>query len=270
MSERRIAGALTFARKYEFITDLHQIHEDSWDDRFHLNKLTAYNPSHDKYNPHKSKHSIILRSFDRLATRSLGTSSTQSLPKALSSPSSLAKRNTLLNNEQLSVLKQELETAWRACQIPDFHIQAFLSRLAGAKPYSITSSIVKEIEELRLGKCSIQEIMSVVQAREEIVKRLEELAREIKGEEPMRSIQQLEAVELLAELRLKSILVVENIMKWREKLDNYHINYQLNGENYFDKMKRDVLFIPNSSIAELVNLPDNFSTFIIQAPDIRR
>lgn len=270
MSERRITGALTFSRKYEFITDLHQIHEDSWDDRFHLNKLPTYNPSHDKYSLQKSKHSLILRSFDSLATRSLRTSSTQSPPKTLSSPLSLAKRNTKLNNEQLSILKDELETAWKAFQIPAFHTHAFLSQLAGAKPYSVTSSIVKEIEELRLGKSSIQLIMSVVQAREQIVKRLEELSREIMGGEPMRSIQQLEAVELLAELRLKSIMVVENIMKWREKLEDYHINYQVDEENYFDKMNRDVLFIPNSRIAELVNLPDNFNTFLIQPPDIRK
>jgi len=270
MSERPIAGAVTFSRRYEFITDLHQIHEDSWDDRFHLNKLPRYNASHDKYSLPKSKHSLTLRSLDRLASRSLRTDSTQSLPKTLSSPSTLAKRNTLFNKEQLSILKEELDAAWTAFQIPAFHTHAFLSRLTGAKPYTATSSIVKEIEELRLGKSSIQEIMSVVQDREQIVKRLEELSREIKGEEPMRSIQQLEAVELLAELRLKSIMVVENIMKWREKLENYHIHYQLDEENYFDKMKRDVLFIPHSRIAELVNLPDNFNTFLIQPPDIRK
>lgn len=271
MSDRtRITGALKFSRKYEFIQDLHQIHEDSWDDRFYLDKLPPYSSSRDKYSTYRTKDHLNIRSLDKLSTRSLRTTSTQSFPKTLTNASAFTKGNLPSNHEQLSTLHEQLETAWEAHQTPLTHRKAFLAHLLETTPYQSASIIAKELEELRSGRSPIQEILRVVSSRESVVKRLEELSHEITQQEPMRSIQQLEAVELLAELRLKSIQVVESMMKWREQLNNYTLVYDLDGHNYFHKMKTDVEFIPNSLIGQLVSLPENFSTFLIQSTDIRK
>jgi hypothetical protein len=236
------------------------MHDDSWNDRFHIEKLPDYISPHNKYLRPVSGCRPTSKSLNRPPTAGAKSSGSISIVKNLSKSTVSSRKATGFSEESLNQLKEELETLWQRHQIPSSHRRAFMSKVSVIPLYSSIPMVMKEIDNLTLGKSAIQNAVQAVIKREEILHKLKELAATIPTDE---ANFQHRIVENLTELRNYSIKIVECVMKWRESMNNYHLIFDWENEDYFERMKRDVEFIPCSDIGKIVSLPSNFSTFVV-------
>ncbi|CAK74484.1 unnamed protein product (macronuclear) [Paramecium tetraurelia] len=171
---------------------------------------------------------------------------------------------------KLSQLQAKLIEVQNYYDIPEFHRQLFLMCLKTLP--KINQAILFEIEEIQLKKSHIQQCMQAVESRERCLSALLkhiQLIENNPGDEQLIS----KSAELITHLRILSINVVEQIIGWRQYLMKFLVNihstesislpYTYYKENYLIKMKKDVLYIQNSTLSNYYQFSKQSDPFFV-------
>jgi hypothetical protein len=141
-----------------------------------------------------------------------------------------SKRPNQVTEETLQYLQSELTKYWDAYNVEVYHRNVFKDCVEGLSLELCSPIIAKEIQDMQNEKAPILKVMKAVLAREECLKNIFEMNTFISSNPQSVNSESInEAVELLHSLRMLTIHVVEQIIKWREQL---YYAYQLsNSEN---------------------------------------
>lgn len=224
------------------------IHTDSWDKRFYLSSIQDFK------SPLARPHSQGKRS-----TR-LPLSLNSSVHARLKGPArsvNLPPRSKELTEEQMKLLKTELQEVWDSANLPDFHRTAFTERIEKMPLAQAVKAIVLEVKSIQQRDAPIVKVISAISTRESLLSQLQlfRLDEEDTARSRQRTVQQYEAT--LHKYRQVTIQVVEQIAEWRRRLQNRDLKFIWEGCNYLTKMKQDTAFIKHSDLTKVFPLEQN-------------
>ncbi|KAL4439584.1 hypothetical protein ABPG74_003986 [Tetrahymena malaccensis] len=192
----------------------------------------------------------------------------------------------------LEKLQNDVNIEWQQKDIPHFHRKAFSEAVKGLPKIDIVQHVYKELKMMKKDRAQIQICLKVIRAREtclETLKQQIELLKVPIDEQYEKNLQEISTT--LKDLRILSLEVVEQILRWRENILNFHytkqaalleaqkgsvsqiqspkqqqkqfqnLNMQLpfyyNQRNYLLKMRDDIKFLKQSQLQHHVNLQVN-------------
>ncbi|EAS03240.2 hypothetical protein TTHERM_00535760 (macronuclear) [Tetrahymena thermophila SB210] len=192
----------------------------------------------------------------------------------------------------LEKLQNDVNIEWQQKDIPHFHRKAFSEAVKGLPKIEIVQHVYKELKFMKKDRAQIQICLKVIRAREtclETLKQQIELLKVPIDEQYEKNLQEISTT--LKDLRILSLEVVEQILRWRESILNFHytkqaallenqkgsvtsiqspkqqqkqfqnLNMQLpfyyNQRNYLLKMRDDIKFLKQSQLQHHVNLQAN-------------
>ena len=94
-----------------------------------------------------------------------------------------AKGGTLINQETIAALQEEIEYLWTVYRIDPYYRKAYMESLAKLHIATYIQLLAKEIENLYNEKAAIQQLCVAVQKREEQIKFIRELNQFLVGEQ---------------------------------------------------------------------------------------
>lgn len=214
---------------------------DDWDNRFYLSHIPLYDARSD---PHirRSKGTSMTafqltrlmktRPGSKLAPLSRGVSRTKSRDALARTRSNPKARET----EEEADLYGRLNAAWTTWNV------SAAQRLDFQKSVLLKTKPLTELMKEELARLEAEHHPSHLV--EKAINRREGLLTELQGFLPLGdgSEKQLEAAELLADLRVASLEVVESVLRWRDATQSISA-YKWQGRSYFAKMKQDTEFL---------------------------
>ncbi|CAG9332855.1 unnamed protein product [Blepharisma stoltei] len=263
----RIPGARPFRRssKHEI-----QVREQSWDNRFHLEKIPDYDAVRDKHiqihiaTNHRKK--IILapgkiKKAKEIPNRIIKSSSNKGIAGG---------RPPVLRGQIFKKLTDNLVELWEEKGIPEHQQKLFLSAIEDLPLKQKAGAMAKEIDDTNNNKSILVHAIKTINAREQALNDLK-----IFSQKERNSISRQEVADRLSNLRTLSLNAVELIQNWREKLANFNQNYSpakiqfmINNENYLIKMKTDTIYLANTIIADLIYISNKSDPFFVYASSI--
>ena len=179
----------------------------------------------------------------------------------------------LVNPETIGSLKEEIFYLWELYQIDKLYQDAFMRCLSGLQPKMYIQILAKEIENLHNEKATMQQIFISIQQREDCIGVIEKISENLNSEEEIKKKATIE----LEKLRMVSLLVVENIMRFRNQLKSINfisgnekkltelenIPIMYNGTNYLIKMKTDTNFLAKSELNQWFNFSNKIDPFLV-------
>lgn len=255
-----------------------QTREQSWDNRFYLDKIPEYNGRNDSYpalNPVQSrgaprKKKVVMAPGRLRVIRSPIKEIEAARPlKAVASGGPKTK-NPLVSNQILRSLFTEVRFVWDEKEIPEEHRSIFMETLEGIPLRKKAVAIAKHIEELISNKAMVQYVLRTITAREKALKKLQGLcdfATQAGGLEDS-AVQQV--IDLLSAFRLLSLNVVECVTAWREQLSAINPTemklrkapFAYEGQNYFLKMRNDIDFVKQTPLTLLFEFAEGLDPFL--------
>jgi len=172
----------------------------------------------------------------------------------------------LVNPETIVSLQEELRYLWETHKIDKIYQDHFICGLSGLEPKMHIQILAKEIENLYNEKATIQQLLQSIYKREECINHLKSLIN--KNSTDIKE----QAAIALEDLRMISLLVIENVMKYREQT---HTMYQLTevkeevipimfeGTNYLAQMKVDTAFLGESELSKWFNFSKYSDPFLV-------
>jgi hypothetical protein len=175
----------------------------------------------------------------------------------------LPPRRKELTEEQMKLLKTELQEVWDNANLPDFHRTAFTERIDKVPCAQAVKAIVLEVKSIQQQDAPIVKVISAISTRESLLSQLQlfRLDEEETARSRQQTVQQYEAT--LHKYRQASIQVVEQIAEWRRRLQNSDLKFIWEGSNYLTKMKQDTAFIQHSDLTKVFPLgQDTFLNYV--------
>ncbi|EGR31943.1 hypothetical protein IMG5_099710, partial [Ichthyophthirius multifiliis] len=165
-------------------------------------------------------------------------------------------------------LQKDINQQWEIKNIPHFHRKYFSESIKGLPNIQIVQNVYKELKALNKDRSQIQICIKVIQARELCLENLKQQIEQLKGhqdEEKNNILQQIS--QIINDLRILSLEVVEQILRWREmilhnhykknNLQNLQLPFYYNDRNYLLKMRDDLKIFKKSQLQYHVNLSVN-------------
>lgn len=187
--------------------------------------------------------------------------------------------------KEKKVLQERLLATWDRLNIPMFHREAFVKCENIQNLKQTVENMKREIDEIETNCSSVQLAIKAVTARENCLKQLRnvihkfqqnEEGQEVEGfnEEEMKQ----KSFELLTHLRLISLNVIENILKWREYIHQTFysaktnvkavqlivIPFIFNQSNYLIKMKTDTKDLVDTPLSKYFSFSNKCDPFFIE------
>ncbi|CAG9325229.1 unnamed protein product [Blepharisma stoltei] len=263
----RIPGARPFRRSSKH--DI-QMREQSWDSRFHLDKLPDYDANKDR---HIQVHLGVTKRKKIIAAPGKirkANDIPNRVPKSASNKGIGVGKPPVLKGQIFKKLTDNLVELWEEKGVPEYQQRLFLSAIENLPAKQKANKMVKEIDETNSNKSVLIHAIKTINAREQALLELKKLTQKDRN-----SISRQELADKLSNLRTLSLNAVELIQNWREKLSNLSQNMSLsktqfliNDENYLIKMKTDTIYLADTIIADLIYISNKSDPFFVYASSV--
>eukprot|EP00357_Protocruzia_adherens_P036424 CAMPEP_0115012080 /NCGR_PEP_ID=MMETSP0216-20121206/24486_1 /TAXON_ID=223996 /ORGANISM="Protocruzia adherens, Strain Boccale" /LENGTH=955 /DNA_ID=CAMNT_0002380993 /DNA_START=143 /DNA_END=3006 /DNA_ORIENTATION=- len=204
-----------------------------WNNRFVLEHIPRYNVMSDRFAAQyhqavkKQKQvKLIPKGPAVIEPGRVRPSRKKGLESRNNSRSNLSEKRTggkhtdiHITEEMLSKLKKELKDTWERVELPKLYRQVFEHHTGKLLPNQSAPILVKEIDDLKRGRAPIQQLLKGIESREECIKNIKELAKQM-TEMPEAIDHNIlnQCVEILSSLRFLSLNIVECSERWRQQL----------------------------------------------------
>jgi len=246
----RISGARPITRPPETLEVRDR--QEHWDPRFWLGKIPSYNSARDPHVKYRRPQSLTTplfrvsssRGFTRSSNRLLRRDSNPSVPTLIRSASKPLFSQT---DSGLAEMRRDLEATWDKEGVPVFHREAYRRHLDRLNWQSAAVEISKELTDLQQRKTPVQSALSLIDKRESLLEQIVGLEEDMEDERLL----QLDLRDLLQQLQRVNVDLVESVGRWRE-LAGVQAAFQWKGDNYLQKMKRDLARLAQGPLARFL------------------